>query len=82
MTAKEMFANSGFVYCIEREGCVDYYESNPEYICLGDRSISILGDGTVYAEQITIHEDNSPFELSKDLIIAIATQLREFGIAV
>ena len=82
MSAKELFAKAGFTYCIENKGSVDYYDSNPNYFCLGDRNIAITDDGTVYAEQNSIHEDNSPFELSKDLVIAIVAQLREFGIKV
>lgn len=79
MSAREAFENLGFNYVIEDKYGIEYLDSDVKYGREGVRSIYVDKEGNITATQ-GIYDGETYLELSKDMLVAVLIQLREFDI--
>lgn len=74
--AKKQFEELGFIYRREYYGGVEYADDDG----LGSNHILIDRDGSVMAYQETVHEGDTPIDITYDMMRAVVQQLREFEV--
>ena len=78
MEARKQFEKIGFPWCHEYPGGIEYADDTG----LGSNHICIDKDGNVMAYQETVHEGDTPIDITWDMMKAVIRQLREFGLKV